>query len=105
MSSYRKRQFENAVKHGSDEEIRGATRDLRDDSSFHRQENAEFIAEQLREHKKIWEFGDNVNYDGVHVRTGQFPKIEVEDEPPVIPRLEGKRLWEEDWEEEDDDDE
>jgi len=80
--SFRQQKFERAVRHGSDEDIREAARDL-DRDSFHREENAEFIAQQLREHKcsQVRNLGNETTYDGIMVRVGTFARIRVDDEP------------------------
>lgn len=84
MSEFKQRRFEQAVKHGTDADIREAARELNHDA-FHREENAEFAANTLREHKRsqVRGFSNEANYDGVSIRTGSFPRIRVEEEPEL----------------------
>jgi hypothetical protein len=96
MSYSRKTRFEQAVKWGDDEAIRETAKELFN-SAFcgHKEETAEFIAKTLRKNKS-WETqrsGSVTQYDGIKVRTGSFPHLEVEDplppyheEPPLTPR-------------------
>ncbi|OLS14266.1 MAG: hypothetical protein RBG13Loki_2113 [Promethearchaeota archaeon CR_4] len=85
--SFRQQKFERAVKHETDEDIREAAREL-DRDSFHREENAEFIAQQLREHKcsQVRNLGNETTYDGIMVRVGTFARIRVDDEPEPEPK-------------------
>jgi hypothetical protein len=80
MSERKKRAFEQAVKWGSDREIRDAAEELNQStSSYDRDEVVEFMADTLKQNKfGVHEFAGEVQYDGVKVRKGPFAKIEID---------------------------
>jgi len=73
--------FKCALRRGDDREARRLAEDLWD-RSINKFEAAERIAEALKEERPFHtrEFGSEVTYDGITVRRGYFPRLNVERE-------------------------
>jgi len=82
MSVWRKRDFEQACKWGTDEEIREVARELRDRSyGMEREEIRDFMIQTLKREKpfETSSWNSDVTYDGIHIKKFGLPKIEVEE--------------------------
>ena len=81
MSEWCLYRFRRALRRGDNREARELAKEIWD-RSLSKIEAAEMITEALKEEKPwhTWEFGDEVTYDGITVRRGFFPRLEVEEE-------------------------
>jgi hypothetical protein len=84
VNYFKKKDFENAVKFGDDEEIGDTAKELYDDAigRLSQTETAEFISKTLLEKKKYEtrEICGTVEYDGIKVRTKPYPDLIIEDD-------------------------
>ena len=80
MSEWYIDRFRMALRWGDDREARELAKEIWD-RSFSKHEAAEKIAEAMREERPFdtREFGNEVTYDGITVRRGYFPRLDVEE--------------------------
>lgn len=83
---FKKRNFERAVKYGDDEDIREAADNLFRSASpgDEKEEATEFMSKTLQEqkHYDTRHSGNETQYDGVKIKTGPSPSVEIDDSDP-----------------------
>ena len=81
MSEWDLYRLRRALRWRDDKEARELAREIWD-KSFSKHEAAEKIAEALKEERPFHtrEFGSEVTYDGITVRRGYFPKLDIKED-------------------------